>query len=285
MATNIIKTQIQFRRDTAANWELYKDIIPATGEPCFVIDKNILKIGDGHTTFEKLNPINGTNFEIAVDGKSIILEDDTLKLMGFESAEIGAYPVKTADGIKWEIPSDEVVNKLQEDLESLQTNVDSLSETLLDKIDGLEAKVNGSGEGSIDAKIDARINDFAAKISDDGTVNTLKELVDYVSDHGGEVETIVNDITNLQDLVGKESVADQIKNSNYFVRGIKANGTLLEMIDGIVNIPVSDATLPVKGSDEIDVAEDGTLSIKKINVNKIIQDDNSVFILDGGGAV
>ena len=75
MATNLIKMQIQFRRDTAANWELYKNIIPASGEPCFVTDKNILKIGDGITTFEKLEPINGAKFEIAADGKSIVLED------------------------------------------------------------------------------------------------------------------------------------------------------------------------------------------------------------------
>ena len=43
MATQIIKMTYQLRRDTAANWELYKHIVPAAGEPCFELDTNIFK--------------------------------------------------------------------------------------------------------------------------------------------------------------------------------------------------------------------------------------------------
>jgi hypothetical protein len=57
MTSSILKTVFQFRRDTAANWEINKDAIPAEGEPCFVIDKNILKVGDGFTKFCDLKPI------------------------------------------------------------------------------------------------------------------------------------------------------------------------------------------------------------------------------------
>ena len=98
MATHIFKTQFQLRRDTWANWELHKNVVPAEGEPCFVIDKNILKIGDGITTFENLIPINGSQFEIAADGKSVVLEDNVLKLVGFDTATHGQIPYMGTEG-------------------------------------------------------------------------------------------------------------------------------------------------------------------------------------------
>lgn len=46
--------------------------------------------------------------------------------------------------------------------------------------------LSGTGEGSVIKTVSDAINEFAAKISDDGTVNTFKELVDYASTHGAE---------------------------------------------------------------------------------------------------
>ena len=47
----------------------------------------------------------------------------------------------------------------------------------------------------------------------------MKELVNYIANHGGEAQTMVEDIMSLQALVGNESVADQVKtaleNSDY----------------------------------------------------------------------
>ena len=54
MAATVIKTQIQFRRDTTANWDQYKDVVPACGEPCFDYEAGILKIGDGVNSWENL---------------------------------------------------------------------------------------------------------------------------------------------------------------------------------------------------------------------------------------
>jgi hypothetical protein len=46
-------TTIKLRRDTAANWAT-KNPVLADGEPGFITDKKILKIGDGTTTFNNL---------------------------------------------------------------------------------------------------------------------------------------------------------------------------------------------------------------------------------------
>lgn len=481
MATNIVKMQIQFRRDTAYNWELHKDVVPADGEPCFVVDKNILKIGDGVTTFEHLEPINGVKFELAADGKSLVLNDNVLKLMGFDTAAVGSYPRKSAEGfIEWAVPAADEnidrllieVNALRMDTTSLQTDVADLKEivspsgegavSLLTRIESIENKVDGTGEGTIDAMIDAKINEFANKVSGDGVVNTLKELVDYVADHGPEVADMASDILTLQQLVGNTSVNDQIvaavnasghvaekkanavfehvkyevsskpegtlvdyrdkeirimcpsdtnwvkqnvgdggdgskhyigfkayapegavsfkedlaeviadntmhsfsnndfagtdeygrkysivwlpvasydsetdswtyygansNNSKYIgwhysvewygangkkigsdcirinlsneschstiepfyaanaIKGVKVNGTLLDTIDGIVDISIAEQSLGVKGSDEIDVAEDGTLTIKSISFSKVVQSETEVIVMDGGSA-
>ena len=218
---NVIKMTIQFRRDTAANWEQFKDVIPAAGEPCFVTDKNILKIGDGVTEFKDLEPINGVKFELAADGKSLVLEDNVLKLMGFDAAEAGAQPRKNAEGfIEWVVPvADErmdgllvEVDALRTDVTTLQTDVADLKEivgsddngsgTLLSRIEGLENKMDGTGEGTVDAKIDAKIEAFASGLTEDGKVNTLMELISYVESHGKEAADMASDIQNLQELVG-----------------------------------------------------------------------------------
>ena len=51
METKISK--IQFRQDTQANWDISSDI-PSKGEPCYVLDNGIFKIGDGEHTFKEL---------------------------------------------------------------------------------------------------------------------------------------------------------------------------------------------------------------------------------------
>lgn len=232
--TKLIKTVIQFRRDSAANWLTNKDVIPAVGEPCFVIDKNILKIGDGETTFENLPAIGGV--DVSADGKSLILEDGTFKLFGFNDAEIGAQPRKKDDGtIEWIVPSTEtldglqtIVSGLQTDVTGLKTNVAEIKEiltpsgegekTLIERIEGVENQLSGTGEGSVEQKITdevtSQINDFATKVSkDDGVVNTFKELVDYVAEHGPEAANMAADITALQGLVGNTSVETQIANA------------------------------------------------------------------------
>lgn len=217
-----IKTVFQFRRDTEANWLLNKDVVPAAGEPCFVIDKNILKIGDGTTTFENLPSIGGVKLD--ADGTSLVFEEGVLKIVGFDTAEVGAQPRKNAEGkIEWVVPSTETVEGLQTSVAGLQSDVKAIQEivtpkegdTLLSRVEGLEGKVevlNGDAtvEGSVLKIVKDEINDFATKVSADGTVNTIKELIDYVAEHGPEVTKMTSDIAELKGLVGGKSVEEQI---------------------------------------------------------------------------
>ena len=292
MANQIMKLVIQFRRDLAANWELHKDVVPVAGEPCFETDTGVFKIGDGVRTYGELKAIGGANLD--ADGKSIVITDGMFKLAGFDAAEVGAQPRKNADGnIEWVVPSTETVEGLQTTVAGLQSDIKTIQEIvtpsgegkqpLLDRVQTLEEQLFGTGEDSIDKRIDAKINEFAAKVTDDGTINTIQELVNYVAEHGGEVATMAANIAELKTFVGNKSVSDQINEAisgSGHVTEIAVNGTVLDVVDGKVNITIPE----FKGSDEIIVAQDGTLSIGTISFDKIVQREDSTLVLDGGAS-
>lgn len=126
--------------------------------------------------------------------------------------------VKTKDGKV----SDVVVNETQlEDALNLKANAaDVYTKTDADamaqgKVDTLAnnavrantdaiAKLNGNSSvaGSVDKKIVDAIDAFAAKVSDNGTIDTLKELVDYVAGVDGS-DKLTSAIAQIADNKGK----------------------------------------------------------------------------------
>ena len=132
-------------------------------------------------------------------------------------------------------------------LEGLSEN--NLTDALLEKLNSIEEAAQAN-------VINAVSNEFT--ISADGKVLNINLI---------EMEKI-NGLT--------EALAEVCK-----LEGIQANGTLLEITDKIVNIKTSDL---VKASDEVTVAEDGTLGIGEVNVSKLVQDEGSALILNGGSA-
>lgn len=69
--------------------------------------------------------------------------------------------------------------------------------------------LTGEGEGSISKMIDDAFNDFSTKVTDDGVVNSYKELIDWAATHGAEATELAAGISanttainNLKALVG-----------------------------------------------------------------------------------
>lgn len=309
----IIKTIFQFRRGSTEEWLANKDVVPAAGEPCFDLDKFTLRIGDGTTTYENLPEIGGSEeVTLSADGKSIILTEGVFKLAGFDAAEVGTHPRKKADGtVEWVVgPSTETVTGLQSDVKTLQDMVAQNSASavsLLGRIEGLEGQV---GEGTVEAQIDAKINAFAAKVTEDGAVNTVAELIEYVGEHGKEVTGILSDITTLKDLVaGKVDKVDGMGlSSNDFtdsllnkleaieknaqvnvVEKISIGGSILSIIDKTVDIPVAslDNAGVVKSStgvNKVNISNDGAMSVNKVSIGSVFVPVGDELILDGGGA-
>ena len=93
MAEIMMTTRIQVRRDTAANWVVNKDVIPAAGEPCMETDTGVVKFGDGVTTYENL-PAIGANAGSTVTHYEGTREGDETDTEVIERVLSGAAPNK-----------------------------------------------------------------------------------------------------------------------------------------------------------------------------------------------
>lgn len=82
---------------------------------------------------------------------------------------------------------------VEADKTELQGNIDALE----DRVEANESAIevlNGTGEGSVDKKITDAFNDFSTKVTDDGVVNSYKELIDYAAEHGSEFTELVGEV-------------------------------------------------------------------------------------------
>lgn len=75
MANQTLRTVIQFKRDTSANWITHKDVVPAAGEPCYDVNAGTLKIGDGVTTYENLPAIYAGEIPVAASHYEGVKQD------------------------------------------------------------------------------------------------------------------------------------------------------------------------------------------------------------------
>lgn len=118
MATKTLKTVIQLRHDTTANWEANKSFIPKAGEPCLDTDKGTIKYGDGVTTYENLREAGSSaaHYEgIKTDGETDIQviervltteskeanKDDIFIVKTLISDTKYAYTAYVYDGTNW----------------------------------------------------------------------------------------------------------------------------------------------------------------------------------------
>ena len=96
----------------------------------------------------------------------------------------------------------------------------TLPPELQQQIEANTANINlllGDEEGSVNQLVTQAINDFATKLSDDKTINTFKELVDFVATDGElltDIKNIKDEQANLVNLVNQntEDIAD-LKNT------------------------------------------------------------------------
>lgn len=94
------------------------------------------------------------------------------------------------------IPDGKTVAQAIEDAKAAATYDDKEVRGLIKNNKDAIDVLNGGDtiEGSVSKSVKDAINDFATKVSEDGTVNTFKELVDYVAAHGSEYTDAIADI-------------------------------------------------------------------------------------------
>lgn len=104
--------------------------------------------------------------------------------------------IATINGKLGTIPADKTITDMISDAQTAATYNDTEVRGLIknnkDAIDVL--KGGDTVDGSVAKSVKDAINDFASKVTEDGTVNTFKELVDYVAAHGSEYTAAIGDI-------------------------------------------------------------------------------------------
>lgn len=140
--------------------------------------------------------INGALLAIASKIVDILIAtgtaDGTISVNGVDVAVKGL----AALAYKAEVSKTDLAAALQAEIDAKakQADLDTLT---------------GSGEGSIAKMIDDAFNDFSTKVTDDGVVNSYKELIDWAAEHGAEATEMAAGITanttaidNLKKFVG-----------------------------------------------------------------------------------
>lgn len=103
-------------------------------------------------------------------------EDQYYSIKSLKSKNMGGLEVKDA-----QVDSYEPLIKV--DTARLELKVEENSQAL--------EILLGTGEGSVLKIVDEAINRFATEISDDDTINTFKELVDYAAEHQSDIAALV----------------------------------------------------------------------------------------------
>lgn len=156
---------------TTASGDLASDVSTLQGQVASLIEK----VG------------SATQGETAATGLYALIE------AAQKQADKGVADAKTAD--------DKAV--------AAQTDVDALEAVVgADDTAGLRKRIktnenaigvlNGTGEGSVTKAVNDAINDFATKATENGTIDTFKELVDWVASHPDIVNGLTGDINKLK---------------------------------------------------------------------------------------
>jgi hypothetical protein len=95
--------------------------------------------------------------------------------------------------------------------------------------------LTGDGAGSIKKMIDDAFNDFSTKVSDDGVVNSYKELIDWVATHGAEATEMAAGIAE-----NKTAVANLKKYVGTLPEGAVATDVVGYIAEAIAALSIGD---------------------------------------------
>lgn len=205
--------------DEADNKQLYlgslklsnADEIAAAVDSITTNAEEIQKIKDN------LGTLTGTKFE-ELAGKLATAEQDIINLKQRATdieADVEDHETRlaAAEGKVTQFEGDisnltDATTELGEKATQLRTDVDAAKGIADANATAIATLTADSGEGSVAQTVTDAINDFATKLSDNGDIDTFKELVDYVAKHGSEFSGLVGEVAANKDaisnLVGKE---------------------------------------------------------------------------------
>lgn len=247
-----------------------------------VIEADYLKDADKQELVQAIATAKQEAIEAVLDGVS---EDyDTLKEVAAwiqsDTTNSSALIARISDIEKDYLKAADKT-ELQGGIDALAEFVGALPEGAVSKnvVDYIQEAITGLKIGDY-AKL-ADLNTLAGRVDD--VEEALGDKVDKVEGKQLSTEDFTTELK--EKLEGMDATA-----APNVIEIIKANGVALPIVDKAVNIPGATQTVlgMVKGSaaeNQISIKDDFTMEINSLNINKLVQTEGDVLILDGGGAV
>lgn len=203
-----LNTRIVLRNDSTANWEVNSTSVLLKGEVGleFKVDGKVgVKIGDGVKTWAELDYFGGdmqvSGDSLVGDDVTIVVDGQTIKLKGFEEAEVGAHLVKAEDGtLVWEKFGEAVVDEIK---------------------DLIGSKEDGTGLAGDIAAIEDKIGEpFDYGTGDPAT--GLYEIIDNVSKSVSSLDTQIGNVPV------ETTVVEMIEDAKYDDTALSGRVTTIE---------------------------------------------------------
>lgn len=278
-----------------------------------------LEEGKVKTNADAIAAINNTETGILKQAKTYADGKDAAISNAKKAGDDAAAAVTALEGKVGTVTEGKTVVEMIQDAQAAATYDDAAVKTDIKKNADAIDVLNGTSavDGSVAKKVDTAINEWAAKVSDDSTVNTFKELIDYAAAHQGEYSTLSGEVqtntTAIETLNGdgagsvNKKVADAIAAIDKYVEKngtdrliTETEGTKLAgiaegaQVNVIESIKVNDVAQTVDGKAvniAVPVADDTSIAItenkigiKAVDVQKLFIAEGDVLIIDGGNA-
>ena len=153
--------------------------------------------------------------------------------------------------------------------EEVDAVVEAINATLATKAnaDDVYSKTDADAKFLTEVQVKSVVDKVVADVSDTDTIEGLVTLVNYVHDNAGDIAKLVSDVETNSAAIATNKAAHEKNTSDI----VAINNTIAAIVQP-------------KESDEISVAEDGTLGVKEVNVSKLVQTDGDTLVLNGGTA-
>lgn len=253
MDVKTLRMTIQLRRDTTANWEANKTTIPAAGEPCFDYELNILKIGDGETSYENLEPIGADSDAIAAlsakmgeveEGKTLVQMIAEAKAAAtYDDTQVKADIKANADAIA-AIEADYLKAEDKYDDTALAGKVTTVEGAVAvlegkahehankDVIDGVTAEKVASWDAAEQNAVD-RVLGYLAEEEVNTSYDTLKEVAAWIESDTTASAELVTRVSNLEKVGAEKNVIASVDAAQFAIDENR-NLTLLDIAMGKV---------------------------------------------------
>lgn len=257
--------------------EAIQTAIAATGHASFkkVNEVPTVETAQDNILYLVMNAVTGFyDIYAKVDTEVVRLDDVSINLDDYSTTEqmnaaIATAIVNKVDKVEGKgLSTEDFTTALKEKLVALPENAEA------NYIKSVSDEFTVSTEGKLEVKEIA-----PAKVT--GLPDALAGKVDKVAGKG----LSANDYTDeeKEKLSGIEAGA----NKN-LIEIIKLANVALNISEKAVNIPVAGDTAGVvissTGENKVAVAEDGSMEVNSLNMNKLVQSDGDTLILDGGNA-